>query len=246
MNDREGSTVAAILDGTSHTLMVSECANRPQLWVLGRKRTDITADTSNYPAGLVGPGETTGGVWAEHQKAVSVGGASGDGTTTIGGGPCAINCTNDWEIYADAPRRRERAVRRWLGSISGRQHADHAPGRPLQPSRRRRDRLPVMATGRLSERTRPVPARSGALGDLEQPRSRVMITGRCNPAWGKPSSLYATYYAGTETAAVTLYLAYIGFAGGLTGMLLWPAVVWHVILTRLLTWASISHKGTKT
>ncbi|MCY2996275.1 MAG: DUF1559 domain-containing protein [Planctomycetota bacterium] len=103
MNDREGSTVAAILDGTSHTLMVSECANRPQLWVMGRKRTDITADTSNYPAGLVGPGETTGGVWAEHQKAVSVGGASGDGTTTIGGGPCAINCTNDWEIYAMHP-----------------------------------------------------------------------------------------------------------------------------------------------
>jgi prepilin-type N-terminal cleavage/methylation domain-containing protein/prepilin-type processing-associated H-X9-DG protein len=103
MNDREGSTVAAILDGTSHTLMVSECANRPQLWIMGRRRTDITADTSNYPAGLVGPGETTGGVWAEHQKALSVGGASGDGTTTIGGGPCAINCTNDWEIYALHP-----------------------------------------------------------------------------------------------------------------------------------------------
>ena len=50
----------------------------------------------------------------------------------------------------------------------------------------------------------------------------------------------------TYSAAVTLYLAYVGFAGGLTGMLLWPAVVLHVILTRLLTWASISHKGTKT
>ena len=73
MNDREGSIVAAILDGTSHTLMISECANRPQLWVMGRRRTDITADTSNYPVGNVGPGETTGGVWAEHQKAVSVG-----------------------------------------------------------------------------------------------------------------------------------------------------------------------------
>ena len=36
-------------------------------------------------------------------------------------------------------------------------------------------------------------------------------------------------------AAVTLYLAYVGFAGGLTGVLLWPAVVLHVILTALLT-----------
>ena len=32
------------------------------------------------------------------------------------------------------------------------------------------------------------------------------------------------------SAAVTLYLAYVGFAGGLTGVLLWPAVVLHVIL----------------
>jgi prepilin-type N-terminal cleavage/methylation domain-containing protein/prepilin-type processing-associated H-X9-DG protein len=103
MNDREGSRIADILDGTSQTLMVSEVANRPQLWVLGQQRTDLLAQTSNYPAGLVGLGETTGGVWAEHQKAVSVGGASADGTTTIGGGPCALNCTNDWEIYAMHP-----------------------------------------------------------------------------------------------------------------------------------------------
>ncbi len=103
MNDREGCRIADVADGTSNTLMVSEDANRPQLWVKGRRRTDILAQTSNYPAGNVGPGETTGGVWAEHQKAVSIGGASADGTATSGGGPCAINCTNDWEIYAMHP-----------------------------------------------------------------------------------------------------------------------------------------------
>lgn len=42
----------------------------------------------------------------------------------------------------------------------------------------------------------------------------------------------------TYSAAVTLYLAYVGFAGGLTGILLWPAVVLHAILTALLTRAS--------
>ena len=47
----------------------------------------------------------------------------------------------------------------------------------------------------------------------------------------------------TYSTAVTLYLAYVGFAGGLTGILLWPAVVLHVILTGLLTWASTSHTG---
>jgi hypothetical protein len=38
----------------------------------------------------------------------------------------------------------------------------------------------------------------------------------------------------TYCTVVTLYLAYLGFAGGLTGVLLWPAVALHVILTILL------------
>jgi len=50
----------------------------------------------------------------------------------------------------------------------------------------------------------------------------------------------------TYSAAVTLYLAYVGFAGGLTGILLWPAVVLHVILTALLSRASTSAKETRT
>ena len=40
----------------------------------------------------------------------------------------------------------------------------------------------------------------------------------------------------TYSAAVTLYLAYLGLAGGLSGILLWPAVILHVILTACLTW----------
>jgi hypothetical protein len=39
----------------------------------------------------------------------------------------------------------------------------------------------------------------------------------------------------TYNALVTLFLAYLGFAGGLTGVLLWPVVVLHFILTVLLT-----------
>ncbi len=39
----------------------------------------------------------------------------------------------------------------------------------------------------------------------------------------------------TYSALVTAYLAYLGLAGGLTGVFLWPAVVLHVILTALLT-----------
>ncbi|WP_137817298.1 hypothetical protein [Pseudomonas sp. 2FG] len=50
----------------------------------------------------------------------------------------------------------------------------------------------------------------------------------------------------TYSAAVTLYLAYLGFAGGLAGILLWPAVILHMILTALLAQASTSGKETKT
>jgi hypothetical protein len=45
----------------------------------------------------------------------------------------------------------------------------------------------------------------------------------------------------TYGTAVTLYLAYVGFAGGLTGILLWPAVVLHVILTGFLARAWFRH-----
>lgn len=42
----------------------------------------------------------------------------------------------------------------------------------------------------------------------------------------------------TYSSAVALYLAYVGLAGGPSGMLLWPAVAVHVILTALLIWES--------
>ncbi len=47
------------------------------------------------------------------------------------------------------------------------------------------------------------------------------------------------------SAAVTFYLAYLGFAGGLSGILLWPVVVLHAIMTALLAWASTSDKETR-
>jgi len=38
----------------------------------------------------------------------------------------------------------------------------------------------------------------------------------------------------TYSAAVTLYLAYLGVTVGSNGLLLWPAVVLHLVLTTLL------------
>jgi hypothetical protein len=50
----------------------------------------------------------------------------------------------------------------------------------------------------------------------------------------------------TYSAAAAFYLAYVGFAGGSTGILLWPAIVLHLILTALLARALSSDKKTKT
>ena len=38
----------------------------------------------------------------------------------------------------------------------------------------------------------------------------------------------------TYNAVATLYLGYLGLAGGFTGILLWPAVALHAVLTLLL------------
>jgi hypothetical protein len=38
----------------------------------------------------------------------------------------------------------------------------------------------------------------------------------------------------TYSTVVTLYLAYLGFEAGLTGVLLWPAVALHLVLSILL------------
>jgi hypothetical protein len=46
----------------------------------------------------------------------------------------------------------------------------------------------------------------------------------------------------TYSAIVALYLAYLGFAGGFAGVVLWPAVALHIILTVLLIGAFATGK----
>jgi hypothetical protein len=59
--------------------------------------------------------------------------------------------------------------------------------------------------------------------------------------WPSPPIVGMVVYG----AAVAVYLAYVGFAGGLTGILLWPAVVLHAVLTALLARELRSDKETK-
>ncbi len=54
----------------------------------------------------------------------------------------------------------------------------------------------------------------------------------------------ARYGMLTYGAAVTLYLCYLGFLGGFAGILLWPAVVLHLLLTALLARAPTGGRKT--
>ena len=71
------------------------------------------------------------------------------------------------------------------------------------------------------------------LGGIAVPVARVTgiaLIGLGVACWpGPPLAGMLTY-----SAVVAAYLAYLGIAGGLTGVLLWPAVVVHVILSVLL------------
>jgi prepilin-type N-terminal cleavage/methylation domain-containing protein/prepilin-type processing-associated H-X9-DG protein len=77
--------LADIRDGTTHTILMAECAGRPQLWQ-GRRAV---------PNKWV-----TGGPWAS-RNLLWFRGATPDGTAFFG--PCAINCTNDREVYSFHP-----------------------------------------------------------------------------------------------------------------------------------------------
>lgn len=96
----EATPIAAILDGTSNTMMCVEDSGRPQIYVMAKATTSTTKD---------------GWGWADIQQGYSLDGSTNDGLITgkadctVPSGPCTmttvtapygINMTNDSEMYA--------------------------------------------------------------------------------------------------------------------------------------------------
>ncbi|HMF15330.1 MAG TPA: DUF1559 domain-containing protein [Gemmataceae bacterium] len=71
-----------IRDGASNTILIAECAGRPQLWQGPRPVPDVWL---------------SGGPWAS-RNLLWCKGATRDGTAFFG--TCAVNCTNDREVYS--------------------------------------------------------------------------------------------------------------------------------------------------
>ena len=78
-------SVTDVRDGASNTILIAECAGRPQLW---QGRSEVANQS------------LSGGPWAS-RNLLWCRGATPDATAFFG--PCAVNCTNDREAYSFHP-----------------------------------------------------------------------------------------------------------------------------------------------
>ena len=78
-----GTRLVNITDGTSNTLLLTEVAGRPRLWQVGQAGPDQVLE---------------GGPWDHYKGPIILEGSTADGTQKPG--PCALNCTNDGEVYS--------------------------------------------------------------------------------------------------------------------------------------------------
>jgi prepilin-type N-terminal cleavage/methylation domain-containing protein/prepilin-type processing-associated H-X9-DG protein len=78
--------IDAITDGTAYTILLTEDAGRPREWLAGR-------------VGL--SQELLGCGWCGFNNPLTIQGSTPDGQAHPG--PCAINCTNDGELYSFHP-----------------------------------------------------------------------------------------------------------------------------------------------
>jgi prepilin-type N-terminal cleavage/methylation domain-containing protein/prepilin-type processing-associated H-X9-DG protein len=93
--------MASITDGTSNTMMVSECGSKP----IGYNgfRQIYKSEVDGLPVdGIIEPVSSGGGAWADTFTYSSLAGAQGR-QNGIRGGTCMVNCTSNNEIYSFHP-----------------------------------------------------------------------------------------------------------------------------------------------
>jgi prepilin-type N-terminal cleavage/methylation domain-containing protein/prepilin-type processing-associated H-X9-DG protein len=78
-----GTRLTDITDGASNTILLTEDAGRPRLWQAGKQVPDQTV---------------SGAAWNSFRGPIILQGSTSDGT--VQPGRCALNCTNDGEVYA--------------------------------------------------------------------------------------------------------------------------------------------------
>jgi prepilin-type N-terminal cleavage/methylation domain-containing protein/prepilin-type processing-associated H-X9-DG protein len=92
-------TIAAILDGTSNTVMVGEMAARPVGYDHNRQ---IYVQNGGLVDGVINPVSGGGGAWADPFSYAHLNGSMANGIRGFPG-TCVINCTTNNEIYSFHP-----------------------------------------------------------------------------------------------------------------------------------------------
>ncbi len=91
--------ISQILDGTSQTLLLVECAGRPDHWIRGsRGPDDHSPGFGNFP---VVAGRVRGAGWADHLNSVPLHSFARDGLSVPG--PAALNASNNNEAFSFHP-----------------------------------------------------------------------------------------------------------------------------------------------
>ncbi len=93
--------MASITDGTSNTMIVSECAGRPAGYN-GFRQIYFYAPDNLLVDGAIEPVTAGGGAWADQFTYARLAGAQGR-QNGLRGGTCMVNCTSDDEIYSFHP-----------------------------------------------------------------------------------------------------------------------------------------------
>lgn len=88
-----------ITDGTSKTIMIAECASRPDQWEFGVLVASNSPTLSNSSVAI--PIEGTG--WADPDNGFSISGVLKGPSSIKEGGPVVINGTNNGEVYSMHP-----------------------------------------------------------------------------------------------------------------------------------------------
>jgi prepilin-type processing-associated H-X9-DG protein len=90
--------MSSITDGSSNTMMVSECGSKP----IGYNgfRQIYLSEVNGLPVdGVIEPVSSGGGAWADNFTYSSLAGAQGR-LNGVRGGTCMVNCTSNNEIYS--------------------------------------------------------------------------------------------------------------------------------------------------
>jgi prepilin-type N-terminal cleavage/methylation domain-containing protein/prepilin-type processing-associated H-X9-DG protein len=90
--------ISSITDGTSNTMMLSECGSKP-IGYNGFRQVYLSEVNGLPVDGVIEPVSSGGGAWADNFTYSSLAGAQGR-QNGIRGGTCMVNCTSNNEIYS--------------------------------------------------------------------------------------------------------------------------------------------------